>query len=250
MSRVVWGLAFALIALPARADDKEDVKNAAKKLGESSYSWTATPKSEGGAGGGGGGGGGRRMQTGPTDGKSADGWITLTRKQGETTMEAVVKGDKAAVKATDGWKLTDEFPQGGGGGGGGQRDPAAGFARSLRAFKAPAADAEALVDKVGELKKGEDGLYAGDLTEDGAKSMLGGGMGGGGGRGGTVSEPKGSAKFWVKDGVIVKYEVNVQGKMTFGDREVAINRTTTVELKDIGATKVEVPEDAKKKFVD
>jgi len=246
MIRVAW---LVVLAVAAGRDDKEDVKNAAKKLAEQGYSWTSTPKNEGG----GGGGGGRTRQAGPVDGKiDKDGWTLLSTKSGDTAIEAAVKGAKSAVKTADGWKGADEFGQGGGGGGGGgQRDPAAGFARGLRNFKSPADQATGIVDKVGELKKGEDGSYSGDLTEEGAKELLSGG-GGGGNRAPTVTEPKGSVKIWVKDGVLSKYEFKLTGKMSFGGggqaREVEVNRTTTVELKEIGSTKVEIPEEAKKKL--
>lgn len=250
---VAGGSPFVAPAIGAEKgrDDEEDVKNAAKKLGDSSYAWTSTPKSEGGQQGG---GGGRRPQAGPTEGKTEkDGYTTLSSKSGDTTNEAVLKGGKAVVKSGDAWKSTDEFGQGGGGGQGGQRDPASFFARGLRNFKLPAEQAGSLVDKVGDLKKGEDGSYAGDLTEEGAKELLSGG-GGGGGRAPTVTEPKGSVTWWVKDGVLVKYEIKLTGKMTFGGqggqqgREIAINRTTTVEIKDVGAAKVEPAEEAKKKL--
>jgi hypothetical protein len=71
-----------------------------------------------------------------------------------------------------------------------------------------------------------------------------------GGRGGGQNAPeiagaKGSVKFWIKDGLISKYEFNVQGKVTFGDQKREINRTTTVEIKDVGTTKVELPDEAK-----
>jgi hypothetical protein len=36
--------------------------------------------------------------------------------------------------------------------------------------------------------------------------------------------------------------------MEFNNNEVKINRTTTVEIKDVGTTKVQVPEEAKKKL--
>jgi hypothetical protein len=55
-------------------------------------------------------------------------------------------------------------------------------------------------------------------------------------------------KFWIQDGALTKYEVNIQGKVTAGDRESDVNRTTTVEIKDVGSTKLEVPADAKQKM--
>ena len=56
-------------------------------------------------------------------------------------------------------------------------------------------------------------------------------------------------KFWIKDGALTKYEYNVQGKvMGREDQEMSINRTTTIEIKDAGKTKLTLPEDAKKKL--
>ena len=55
-------------------------------------------------------------------------------------------------------------------------------------------------------------------------------------------------KFWIKDGVLSKYEFKVQGKVTSGDRETDVNRTTTVEIKEAGTTKLELPAEAKEKL--
>lgn len=240
MRRFAWAVAGLLAAGPAwAADDKEDVKNAAKKLGEqANYSYTLNSRNEGG------GGGGRMRGPGQTEGKvEKDGYTYVTTKMGEVSLEGVIKGTKAVVKTKDGWKGADEFQ--GDGGGGQQRDPAAGFARGLKSYKAPTADAEGLVDKVKELKNEGDGVYSGEFSEDGAKAIF---NRGGGDRAPKVTEPKGSAKFWIKDGVLVKYEYNLQGKMTMQGREMQVNRTVTVEIKDVGSTTIEVPEEAKKKL--
>jgi hypothetical protein len=63
-----------------------------------------------------------------------------------------------------------------------------------------------------------------------------------------IEGAKGSVKFWIKDGVLTKYETKVQGKVTAGDRENDVDRTTTVEIKDAGTTKLEVPDEAKQKL--
>lgn len=69
-----------------------------------------------------------------------------------------------------------------------------------------------------------------------------------GGNGPEISGAEGSAKFWVKDGTVAKYSFTVQGTMSFNGNDREINRTTTVEIKDVGTTKVEGPEEAKKKL--
>lgn len=63
-----------------------------------------------------------------------------------------------------------------------------------------------------------------------------------------MANPKGNAKFWVKDGVLSKYEFHVEGTVTFNGNDREMNRTTTVEIKDVGTTQVQVPDEAKKKL--
>ena len=261
---IIFGT-IALVAgslLAADSGPKDEVKSAAKKLADAgNYSWKSSVQNAGGRGGGGGGGGGGRGRGGfgggPVEGKmSKDGIAVLSLTQGQNTTEAVVKGDKFAVKNQEGvWQssteLTANAGQDQGQGGRRGRGGRGGVALRLRNFKAPAAEAEDVLGKVKELQKA-DGVYSGELTEDGARSLFafGGGRGRGGGNAPTPTGVKGSAKFWVKDGVLSKYEYNVQGKMTVGQdaNEIEINRTTTVEIKDVGTTTVTVPDEAKKKL--
>ena len=73
----------------------------------------------------------------------------------------------------------------------------------------------------------------------------------GGRRAGKAPEPKnakGSVKFWIKDGALTKYELKLSGTVNFNGDDRDIERTTTVEIKDVGATKFEVPDDARKKL--
>jgi YD repeat-containing protein len=115
----------------------------------------------------------------------------------------------------------------------------------MRNFKAPAVEAADLADKTKALKSA-DGVISGDLTEDGVKGFLSFG------RRPNADAPapkdaKGTVKFWVKDGELTKYEYNVQGKITGReDNEITIDRTTTVEIKDAGKTKLAIPDEAKK----
>ena len=52
----------------------------------------------------------------------------------------------------------------------------------------------------------------------------------------------------MKDGQLAKYEYKVTGTINFGGEDRDVERTTTVEIKEVGTTKIEVPEDAKKKM--
>ena len=151
-----------------------------------------------------------------------------------------MKGDKGAAKALEGWQTFDEIAQPGGA-------PAA-IVRYLRSYKAPAAESTSLAAKVTELKEA-DGAISGDLKEEAVKELL---LFGSRRREGQeppkTADAKGSVKFWIKDGALTKFEIKVQGKVTAGEREMDINRTTTVEIKEVGTTKIEVPDEARQKL--
>jgi hypothetical protein len=236
---IVAMLAGSLLA--ADSSPKDDLKAAAKKLGDN-YSWKSTVANNAGGGGGGRRGG---FGGGPSEGKTASGTTWTSRTMGDNSIETVLQGKNGAVKTPDnGWQSLKELSQDDGSGG---FNPGTFIARAMQNFKAPAAEAADLADKTAELKKDGD-VYSGDLTEAGAKTLLTFGPPRGGGDGPEISGAKGSVKFWVKDGTLTKYEVKVQGTISFNGNDRDINRTTTIEFKDVGSTKVEVPDDAKKKL--
>ena len=254
MKRNVLYMTVAMFATGSLlADPKDDVQGAVKKLADApSYSWSTTTANAGGGGQGGRGGG-------PSSGKATkDGYAIITRTFGENTMESVIKGDKTVMKNQEGaWQTPEEMMAAFGGGqgappGGGRGGRGGGFGRG-GAANMPAAEATALLGGIKELKAA-DGVISGDLTKEAVAARLfpfGGGRRGGAGGGEAPPPPenaKGSVKFWVKDGSLAKYQYNVQGTMSFGGNDIEINRTTTVEIKDVGTTKVEVPEEAKKKL--
>ena len=246
-----FGTLLCLVGSTFAADSgpKDEVKGAAKKLSDQpNYSWKSNIEM-GGAGGGGGGQGGRGRFGGPTDGKTEkDGFTMLSMARGDNTIEAVLKGGKGAIKTQEGWQsLSEAADAAGGGGGGGGQNAGRFMARMLQSFKAPAAQADDLVAKCKDLKKA-DGAYTGDLTEEGVKELLSFGPRRGGGDAPAVSNAKGSAKFWLKDGVLSKYEFKVQGSISFNGNDREVERTTTVEVKEVGSTKVSPPDEAKKKI--
>lgn len=221
---------LALLAGSVLAQDaKESVTSAAKKLGAAdNYSWKQTTENAGGGGFGAGTSEGKTQKGGYT-------WLSMTMR--DNTIEAVKKGDKGAIKGENGWRSLEEATQG-------DRGPGTFMARRLQNFKTPAAQAEELAGKVKELKQ-EGDVYSGPLTEEGAKSLLT--FGRRGGNGPEVSGAKGTVKFWLKDGTLAKYETKVQGSISFNGNDRDVDRTTTVEIKDIGSTKLDVPEEAQKK---
>ncbi len=226
-------LAGTFLTVTAVAND--DVKSAAKKLAEkANYSWTSTTEV---------GGAGQQFRPGPTDGKLAGDVTWVSTTFGQNTSEMVLKGAKGAAKTQDGWKSVAELTEGEAT----QENRGRRFlGRMLQNFKAPAAQAEDLIAKTKSLEKTGD-AYSGELTAEGVTELLTFGRRAGG-NAPAPTNAKGSAKFWLKDGVLSKFEYNVQGTVTFNNNEVNVDRTTTVEIKDVGTTKVEVPEEAKGKL--
>ena len=226
-------LALSVLTFAVHADPAADVKASAKKLADgASYSWKST--TEGGNRPGG--------ATGKTE---KDGFTSLVITMGDNTIEAVMKGDQAALKLEDGWKSIADASAGEPG----QPNPGRFAARAVRNFKSPAAQAEELAGQTKELAKADD-VYAGALTEVGAKALMSfGRRGGANATPPEISNAKGSVKFWMnKDGVLSKMEYNVQGSISFNGNDRDINRTTTIEIKDVGSTKIEVPAEAKAKM--
>jgi hypothetical protein len=234
MNRSFGLLVLLATAAFAYADAVDDVKNSTKKLSEKgNYSWRTTTDL---------GNTGGNFRPGPTEGKTereVGTYLSLTR--GDNTTEAVLKDKKGALKTEDSWKSLSELTADDGG------SPNRGrfIARILENFKAPAEEAEDLASKTKNLKKmGE--AYSGDLTDEGAKQFLVRFRPPGNSEG--PSNAKGSAKFWIKDGILSKYEYHVKGTVNFNGQERDVDRTTTVEIKDVGSTKVKIPEEASKKL--
>jgi len=196
---------------------------AANKLADQpNYSWKTTvvvPESS-------------QFKPGPAEGRTEKGGFTYyTSTMRDNKFEMAVKGTKTVVTSEGEWKMASDLDSTQGAG--------RFISRIVQNFKAPAAQAIELANTSRDLKKDGDTI-SGDLTEDGAKAQLQ--------TRGDAKNAMGSVKFWVKDGVLTKYEIKVKGKIDRNGNEVDIDRATTVEIKDVGATKVEVPEAAKKKL--
>jgi len=216
----------------ADSTPNDDVKSAADKLAAAdSYAWKTTVEA-------------KQFRPGPSTGQTEkDGYTYLTFSMRDNTTEAVIKGGKAIIKTDDGWQTLQEASKDNGDG---QFNPIRFLAFRLRNYKNPAEEAANLAGKTKELTKSDD-VYSGDMTEDGAKSLLNFRRPGGG-DGPAVSNAKGTVKFWIKDGALTKYQFKLEGTVNFNGNDRDIDRTTTVEINGVGSTKVSVPEEAKKKL--
>ena len=287
----LWLVCCGLASPAGAANSADEVKAAIQKLADQpNYSWTAKVESpqrqregggqggnregrEGRRGGGGGGGGGfgRGGFTPPSGKTEKDGFTVLSFAGRSTTTEVVVKGEKVALKDGDEWKTAEELADNEGGEEN-RFNIGRMVGRRAQTTKLPVAEANDLLGRVNELKK-EGDVYSGNLTADGIKQMytFPGRNRGQGGQGGNqeggqrreggerrqvdTSGLKGTGKFWVKDGMLAKYETHVVGKMPgfpgrdgAPGREIEVDRTTTTEIKEVGSTKVAVAAEAKKKL--
>lgn len=220
---VLLGSLFANSLLAADSAPADALIAAAKQLGEkANYSWKTTvvvPESA-------------QFKPGPNNGKSEKGGFTyMTLSFGDNLTEAVMKGDQAVVTNQDGdWKLASELEK--------EEGPGRFLGAIIRGYKTPAVQAVALAGALKDVKKDGD-VFTGEMTAEGLKTQF---------RFGEPKNPKGTAKFWLKDGELVKFQTKVTAKLEFNGNEMDVDRETTTEIKDVGTTKVNVPEAAKKKL--
>ncbi|MGN6367305.1 MAG: hypothetical protein ACTHN5_03500 [Phycisphaerae bacterium] len=229
---------LAVTSLSAFGDAKEDLTAAINKTADAAnYSWTTNV--EGGFGGG------------QTQGKAEkDGYVWAELPGRDAPTEMVKKGKTTVVKTEDGWKTTEELTAAAGDNGGG-RNPQRFLAMMAANFQPPLQQAQEAVKGLENVKAEGDGFTA-NLSEEAAKQMLTfrrGRRGGNGGNAGPqVSNAKVEVHAWTKDGMISKVQYHATGTFSFNGNDRDIDRTTTVEIKDVGTTKVEVPAEAKKKL--
>jgi hypothetical protein len=254
-----FAAAFATALVHAAPAD--DVKAAAQKLADApNYAWTSTSETVG-----------SQFNAGPTEGVTEKGGYTVTtRSFNGNTTQTVRKGEQSVSQNQEGNWLTREelvaqFGNRGGGRGkqgdanqgeakqGGNRGGGrgtGGFGGFGGGQSNPAAEVTALLAQAKNFKSA-DGAIVGELSEEAIAQRLSFGGRGRGGDGQAPAAPKnasGTVKFWLKDGAIAKYQVHVKGTTAGRDGDRERDTTTTVEIKNIGSAKVNVPDAAKKKL--
>jgi hypothetical protein len=214
--------------ISANAEPKDDVTDAVKKLADGgNYTWTSTVEAQFGAG----------TTKGKTD--KTDGTF-YTQTRGDNSIDVAVVNGKAVVKTDDGWKTAEDAAAG-------QQGMMRFMAAMLRNYKAPADQASDYLTKIDNITKTDD-VYSADLTPEMVKQLAAFGRRRGGGNGTAapeITDPKGSIKVWIKDGVISKTVMTIGGSVSFNGNDMQIDRTTTTEYSDVGSTKVEIPAEAK-----
>jgi hypothetical protein len=222
-------LAASVSAAPA-----DDVIAAAKKLGDApNFAWTVTlefanaPLAA-------------MHSNGVTE---KDGYSVITTEFSGNTRQTVRKGEQTVMQNRDGqWMTLEELRQQAGGARGGFVMMGGGARMDF------AKDAAKLAGQLKDVKV-VDGAVTGTLSAEDAAPLLTFGRGGQAGGPPPPKNAAGNAKFWLKDGQLVKYAVNAKGTVSSPNGDVRdIDLTTTTEIKNVGSTKVTVPEEAKKKL--
>ena len=228
-TKIVFGAAVLLAGSLMAADStpKDDVIAAAKKLGnESNYTWRTTVVVPEDA----------QFKPEPTDGKTEkDGFTHVKMSFFNNPVQIVVKGKKAAFTDQDGaWQAASNAE--------GEEGPGQFMAMFVRNLQTPA-------DEVSGTRRLREG------PEEGRRRLCGRPF-----RGRRQSQtglqrqrsdrhqPEGLGEVLAqgRSGYEVtksKSKARSNGTTTNYEND----RTTTVEIKDVGKTKLEVPDDAKKK---
>jgi hypothetical protein len=222
MKKTALFCALALLAGPLLGDSagSGDVNRAVKKITDiADYTWHSTFTDP------------RDPQSISADGQTApDGFTYVKLSFADNSSEFVLKNGMLAITDQSGnWQPPATLDT---------RPEVNRLSLSLaHHFRTPAAQAATLVSAVGAFKK-EGNVFSGDLTADGANALL------------TVPDAVatnsvGSAKFWITDGNLTRFEFKVKGTSVSHGVEEETSRDTSVEIKYVGTTKVTMPNQAR-----
>jgi hypothetical protein len=233
IKRLGYFCGIGMAILSVAADPVGDVQAALERLGGAgSYTWKSETKT---------GKGTPPNRQGPIEGVTEGEGATYFRFEMDgNVVETAFLGGHAAIRTETEWESDAELV--------GEREW---IARRLGTFQAPAVEAGDLLTKLGKLKKGRRGVYTGALTPAGVTALLA--LRSRDSAVATVAPgASGSVTFWLSKGEITKYELEIRGKIMLKDyaQEVLVDRTTTVTISEVGATKVTLPEAAKKKLLE
>jgi hypothetical protein len=252
---IIPAFAALLTSASSHAAPADDLAVAAQRLADApNYSWTSKEKTL------------RRSisVTTSVQGVTERDGFTVTKKTTSATSgpdyveNTVYWGTQIAYLRNGSWKTAEEL-QAAAGGRSGVTVVGTGVANSGRGVGAmtvtPQNDSQPstgrpaqmvlwILAQVNSVTASGDALVA-DLSHDYIARV----MRGNGRNGPLAVSPRstGSAKFWIKDGAIAGYQTHI--KASYEDSDVPLaERTTTVEIKNVGSTVVAVPAEAKAKF--
>ncbi len=211
----------------------------------------------------------------------------LGRTATDTDVEAIFRGNQQCVLRTeDGWKKVDELPwyteeappdfggvrssprspagmgipsgvrvttgsslgsHRGGSRNGPEEDEPRAYSNLQLGITHPHEDLGVIVSSHQDWIVDADGV-SGTLTDLGAQLLLV--------RDGQKEiEPRraaGTFKLWIRGGIVTKYQVKLEGVLSVvtkaGRKNIEVHQTVNTVLKDVGTTRVEVPDEARRKL--
>ena len=168
-----------------------------------------------------------------------DGPTSVTLRFGDRTVHGYLLGSKAFVTSPDTkWKDIPEMRKG--------ETPGEFITRLVRGVTPPDKQIRELLGRSAELRQ-EGEVVTASLPQPSAQALLEP-RHAGRFKGPEVRDASGTVKFWTAAGAITKYEYTLRGKTMMDGEEKEFVRTTVVEIRDIGTTKVDLPDIAKEKL--
>jgi hypothetical protein len=219
---------FCLCGVVLGADASQDVAAAATKLRDAgNYSWRSVTNDTADNG-----------STLITDGKTdKSAYTTLNLNSGDYYVRLVIKGTNGAINTGDGWKTADDLSD--------NRREAKFLTATVRGFKSPAVLAQEFASHAKDLHPEEDALVT-EVSGNEAAQLLSPLANVRSGR--EMSNAKATVRFWIRDGILAKYQVHATYTVSLKGNDTQIDRTTTVDFSDAGTTTVDVPDEVKKKL--
>ena len=212
---------------PPASDPPQVVKDAIQKLADSAnFTWRAITRET------------SQSVTVIQDGQTQQDGSTLIRlNSGGSNIQIALKGGSSVLNVGGAWMTADEATD--------QRQAA----RFMSTVTSPALVAGRIASRldnlradgsefVAQLSGGEVNNVISPLYSLDAIRI----------RGVSETGAKATIKFWITAGVLTKYQVHATGTMTRGGDATPVDLTVTVDFRDIGTTKVSLPEQARKKL--
>jgi len=221
------GAFFCMTGTVLAADPVDEVNDAAKKLADTgNYSWRSVTNDA------------SNSLTVVVDGQTQEDGSTLIKLTGGGSYAQIaLRGRNSVLNVGGGWQTADEAAD----------QPQA--ARFMSSVMSPALVASQIASRLDDLKP-QGNVFTAQLSGGEVSNLLRPlySLDAIRTRGMNNAGAKASIKFWIKDGLLEKFQVHITGTSSRGGADTAVDRTVTVDFRDVGKTKVSLPEQAKKKL--
>jgi hypothetical protein len=219
------------------ADAMSKLKGAIQKLNESTgYTWAYSTTA----------GPGDRMVTVPREGRlEAPGLMHLTTRarNAENESEFIIQNGKMVIRTKDGWKTSDELIRESGQG----ATATSSYVREAEKSKPAGEEMAELLRNLENLREESGGWISGSIKAGFLDQQLRRGA-----RNAateiSVVGASGTVRVLVRDGVVSQCVTRIQAKVATVDRQSIVDRSTVIDFRNIGSTRIVVPDEARKKL--